>query len=64
MPTKTEQIIEEYHKCKQKIIEETECFNDTAGLFEMVCILISQRDNAYNEADFYKKQFDKYKSMV
>lgn len=60
---KSTQILQEYQKCKQKILEETDCFDKDSSLFEMVCILISQRDNAYNDADFYKK-FEKYQSMI
>ena len=61
---KSTQILQEYQKCKQKILEETDCFDKDSSLFAMVCILISQRDNAYNEADFYKKKFEKYQSMI
>lgn len=61
---KSSQMLEEYYKCKKKILEETECFDSETSLFQMVCILISQRDNAYNEADYYKKQFKKYESMI
>jgi hypothetical protein len=54
----------EVEKCRKAILEATECFTGESGLFEMVSILISQRDNAYNEADHYKKQVDKYKAVV
>lgn len=54
----------EVERCKKKILEETDCFDENTDLFQMVCILISQRDNAYNDADHYKKQVDKYKAIV
>lgn len=27
-----------------------------SGIFELICVLVSQRDNAYNEAEHYKKK--------
>lgn len=41
----------EVEKCKAKIISETECFTTESSLFEMICILISQRDNARSVAE-------------
>lgn len=58
MLTASEQIVIEVHNCKKYICENTECFDpsENNSLFEMICILVSQRDNAYNEAETYKKQ--------
>lgn len=54
----------ELEKCKKKILEETVCFDETTDLFQMICILISQRDNAYNDVEHYKKQVKKYEKVV
>jgi len=53
-PDSTDKLIElqqEVEKCKDKILSATECFTPESGLFEMICVLISQRDNAYGVAE-------------
>lgn len=55
---------QEVEKCKKAILESTECFTDKSNLYEMVSVLISQRDNAYLSADHFRKQVKKYENVV
>lgn len=56
MQTINEKKAEEYTKALELIKKETDGALDEADLFEAVCVLISQRDNARNEADHFKKE--------
>jgi chromosome segregation ATPase len=54
----------EVGKSLEKIRSETDGALDGAELFEAVCVLISQRDNARNEAAQYRGDSLKYKTIA
>ncbi len=58
---RVQQILEDVVVSKRLIKEATDGVSEECGIREAVALIISQRDNAYNEAEHYKKEMFKYK---